>query len=247
MYQIDKQKFGSFVAQLRKEKGYTQKELAEQLFISDKAVSKWETAVSIPDTALLLSLAELLGVTVTELLLCERTEQNGPLDPGQVDAAVQTALSYPEHAPIRAFQEKEPWGIAYLCCLLLGGIGTLLCWHCQMLSELLLTAELLSAGIGIYFCIFVPKRLPDFYDSHPCAFYCDGALRMHLPGVAFSNSNWPHIIRAGRIWACLSAILSPVLHAGLHLCGIPYLNCAELLLLLVSLFVPLYLAGRNHA
>ena len=46
MYEIDKSKFGAFVAQLRKEKGYTQKELAEKLFISDKAVSKWETGVS---------------------------------------------------------------------------------------------------------------------------------------------------------------------------------------------------------
>ena len=40
MYEIDKQKFGAFVASLRKEKGLTQKELAQQFFISDKAVSK---------------------------------------------------------------------------------------------------------------------------------------------------------------------------------------------------------------
>ena len=46
MLNIDKQKFGTFVAMLRKEKGITQKELAEQLFISDKAVSKWERGVS---------------------------------------------------------------------------------------------------------------------------------------------------------------------------------------------------------
>ena len=39
-------KFGAFVAVLRKEKGITQKELSEQLCISDKAVSKWETGVS---------------------------------------------------------------------------------------------------------------------------------------------------------------------------------------------------------
>lgn len=46
MYELDKEKFGAFVAQLRKEKGYTQKELAERLYISNKAVSKWETGVS---------------------------------------------------------------------------------------------------------------------------------------------------------------------------------------------------------
>lgn len=46
MYQIDKKAFGAFVAALRKETGITQKELASRLFVSDKAVSKWETGVS---------------------------------------------------------------------------------------------------------------------------------------------------------------------------------------------------------
>lgn len=46
MFEIDKKKFGFFVAELRKEKNFTQKELAEKLFLSDKAVSKWETGVS---------------------------------------------------------------------------------------------------------------------------------------------------------------------------------------------------------
>ena len=46
MFEIDKAKFGAFVAQLRKEKGLMQKELAEKLYVSDKAVSKWENGVS---------------------------------------------------------------------------------------------------------------------------------------------------------------------------------------------------------
>ena len=62
MFEIDKQKFGVFVAMLRKEKGLTQKELAKLLYISDKAVSKWETGVSIPDTALLVPMADLFGI-----------------------------------------------------------------------------------------------------------------------------------------------------------------------------------------
>ena len=52
MFEIDKQKFGAFVAGLRREKGYTQKELADRLFISDKAVSKWETGADRKSTRL---------------------------------------------------------------------------------------------------------------------------------------------------------------------------------------------------
>ena len=48
MFEIDKKEFGSFLAELRKEKGLIRKELAEKLFVSDKAVSKWETGGSIP-------------------------------------------------------------------------------------------------------------------------------------------------------------------------------------------------------
>lgn len=53
MYQIDMQKFGSFLITLRKEKNLTQKELGERLFVSDKTVSKWERGQSIPNVSLL--------------------------------------------------------------------------------------------------------------------------------------------------------------------------------------------------
>ena len=96
MFEIDKQRFGKFVAELRKEKGVTQKELAKELFISDKAISKWETGVSIPDTALLVPLANLLGVSVTELLMCEKMEQGDTLETDKVEKIVKTVITYSE-------------------------------------------------------------------------------------------------------------------------------------------------------
>ena len=64
MSNIDKEKFAAFIAMLRKEKGLTQKELAGQLAISDKAVSKWETAVSVPNIDLLMPLPECLVLSL---------------------------------------------------------------------------------------------------------------------------------------------------------------------------------------
>ena len=52
MEQIDRAAFGAFVSQLRREKGLTQRQLAETLHISDKAVSKWETGVSIGESVI---------------------------------------------------------------------------------------------------------------------------------------------------------------------------------------------------
>lgn len=65
---MDNEKFGDFIATLRKNKGLTQKELALKLSVTDKAVSKWERGLSFPDITLINSLAEILEVDVSEIL-----------------------------------------------------------------------------------------------------------------------------------------------------------------------------------
>jgi len=72
---MDAQKTGAFIARLRKEKAYTQKELAEKLKVSDKAISRWETGKGFPDTALLKPLSDALEISVGELLSGERMVQ----------------------------------------------------------------------------------------------------------------------------------------------------------------------------
>ena len=62
---------GLFIQSIRKEKGLTQKELADRLGVSDKAVSKWETGRSMPDTSLLEPLCKELGISINELLIGE--------------------------------------------------------------------------------------------------------------------------------------------------------------------------------
>lgn len=65
---MDHQKIGCFIAALRREKGWTQRELATRLGVTDKAVSRWETGKGLPDISLLRPLSEALGVSVNELL-----------------------------------------------------------------------------------------------------------------------------------------------------------------------------------
>ncbi|MBQ3136307.1 MAG: helix-turn-helix transcriptional regulator [Clostridia bacterium] len=68
---------GIFIAELRKENKLTQKELAEKINVSDKAVSRWETGKGYPDVASLVSLSEYFGVSVNELLAGKKlTDEN---------------------------------------------------------------------------------------------------------------------------------------------------------------------------
>ena len=61
-------KIGAFIAERRKMKNLTQKELADLLFVTDKAVSKWETGKSIPDSSIMLELCRILEISVNDLL-----------------------------------------------------------------------------------------------------------------------------------------------------------------------------------
>lgn len=71
MNQVD---IGRFIAMCRKEKNLTQAQLAEKLNITDRAISKWETGRSMPDSSIMLELCKILGITVNELLSGERIQ-----------------------------------------------------------------------------------------------------------------------------------------------------------------------------
>ncbi|MCQ2566519.1 MAG: helix-turn-helix domain-containing protein [Clostridia bacterium] len=73
------EKTGALIASSRRKKNMTQRELAEMLHVTDRAVSKWERGLSFPDVSLLAPLADILGLTLTELL-------NGELSPQDFDS-----------------------------------------------------------------------------------------------------------------------------------------------------------------
>lgn len=69
---MDQKKIGSFLRELRKEKGFTQDELAEKMGVSRKTVSRWETGNNLPDISLLVKLADLYDIDVREITAGER-------------------------------------------------------------------------------------------------------------------------------------------------------------------------------
>ena len=66
--------FGKFIATLRNEKNLTQEELAEKLYIDKRKVSRWECGTSIPEFDMLIKLSEILDISLFELSICKRIE-----------------------------------------------------------------------------------------------------------------------------------------------------------------------------
>ena len=69
---MDQLKIGKFIAECRKQKSLTQMQLSEKLNITDKAISKWERGLAMPDSSIMLELCDILSISVNELLSGER-------------------------------------------------------------------------------------------------------------------------------------------------------------------------------
>ena len=80
---MDKETLGRFIADVRRNAGISQQQLAEQLHVTNTAVSKWERGLSYPDISLLEKLALSLGLSLTELIACQKAEDAGISTPSE--------------------------------------------------------------------------------------------------------------------------------------------------------------------
>lgn len=255
MFEIDRAKFGAFVAELRKEKRITQKELVEKLCISDKAISKWETGNSIPDVSLLVPLAEILGVTVTELLESRRIEVPENMDKEQTDNLVKKVIEL--SAEERAKRRKKNIGIYFLC-VAICVIEMLCIYPFHDIQAIIGNIELMplfmieffSIGFGAYFWIFIKEKLPSYYDENEISVYVDGILHMNMIGVVFNNNNWPYIVKALRGWSVFGMVVVPLVYWFMVVMLRPLSSMVHLVLLLVyvlgGLMIPVYILGRKY-
>jgi transcriptional regulator with XRE-family HTH domain len=106
---MDAKELGKFIATLRKEKQITQSELAKRLNVTDKAFSRWERGLGFPDINTLEPLADVLGISMTELMNCKR---NDKADISINDANDTIAASIDIAKYQREFQRKKIlWGL----------------------------------------------------------------------------------------------------------------------------------------
>ena len=137
---MERRSIGSFIAALRKANGLTQRELAEKLGVSDKAVSRWERDETAPDLYLIPVIAEIFGVTSDELLRGERITDVAYQTENQKEKSDKRIKAVLKNA-------RSKFSTQSLICALIAIVG--------FLAVLLCNSAFYRCGLGFYIgCIF---------------------------------------------------------------------------------------------
>ena len=177
---MDQIRSGRLIAEERKKKGYTQRQLAEKLNISDKTISKWECGNGFPEVSLLLPLCDELGITVNDLL-------SGELVSGE------DYQKKAENNMVEMIREREANKKQFTLTLLLGGVSlaaflTLLIVVCVYTDVIPLTVKLILLAIAcVIFTVGVTavmegQRKIGYYQCEKCGETFVPGFRTHLLG-----------------------------------------------------------------
>ncbi len=187
---MENSKTGAFIRKVRKEKNMTQKELAERLHITDRAVSKWERGLSAPDISLLEPLAEILEVPVADVIAGEAKESVEKFVPDINNDSVENIQIDLEYNKKAASGNKLEYFVSYLLI-----IFSSICFA-EMFSEWFRTGfeRIIERGIGILLFSCIAMGI------------CAGLIFRQKKRGAESNSIQPKIlIIAIAQWAVLMA------------------------------------------
>lgn len=146
---MDAKQMGSFIAQRRKELGLTQALLAEQLHVTDKAISRWERGVGLPDIGNIEALAAALEVSLIELLQAQRSEEEH-MSTKEAEKLLLDTIQLSK-APNKSARTA---GYAVLALLALTALralsGIVLSPNTAVFSSLSILAGLMACGIPIW-------------------------------------------------------------------------------------------------
>ncbi len=151
---MDNKKTGEFICNLRKEKNLTQKELANILGITDKAVSKWERGAGYPDISMLNPLADALGTSINELLDGESATNSSDTNTKNIDNVLDYAYKIIKN---KNYKLEKLIAAIFTVCLC---IAILTCVIVNIAVDLSLTWSILViAGCIMGGCLLIPPVL----------------------------------------------------------------------------------------
>ena len=202
---------------LRKEKGLTQLQLAEQLHYSDKAVSKWERGESLPDLAVMKQLADFYGILIDDFLLTpeQRAEQQAARETPAAEIAAETPAE--DESPADGKQTK-------INRLIIAGMAALLVWLIASMIFVVLDAAVPELEYTSFLFIYAAPIT---------------AIVLLVFNSIWFNPRWNYIIISFLVWSLLAALFMTFYRNGiriwkLFLIGIP----AQLIIILWSRLRP---------
>lgn len=240
---MDKQKIGNFIKEARKAKGMTQKELADQLYISSKAISKWETGTNVPNVDMLIPLSKLLDVSVSEILQGKKIEECTPIQKENVEELVQKAITLKKGEEENKTKKKQ-FFLLILAMVFSGVEIFVLSFRTGSWIDYL-SLWIVAAVLGIYFTLFIKEVLPSYYDENKVNFYSDGMVRIHLFNISFNNRNWMMIISYIRYWSILCLVIAPFIEYCIFLFVPAFLRSIVVVFFFASLS-PLYFLAKKY-
>lgn len=160
---LNQEKTGKFMAEMRRQQNLTQKQLAEQVGVSDKTVSKWETGRSMPDNAIIMDVCLLLNISVNELLSGEKFSQEhyvGKAEENMLELVKETEY-HKQKGRWTIFGTIFSFIMLVLACVfvILSAAGVnALSWYIDLPSVVI--------PLGItFFVLFASESLWDFFQS----------------------------------------------------------------------------------
>ena len=131
---MEAKKFGQFIAGIRKEKKMTQAELAEKIHVTDKAISRWERGLGFPDIQTLEPLAQVLGISVLELMRSEKKKPTGDMDTTETQYTQKEGAEMLQNADDISKQlKKQDKNANIIAGILVIGVGAL-AWATKIAS-----------------------------------------------------------------------------------------------------------------
>ena len=131
---MEAKQFGQFIAGIRKEKKMTQAELAEKIHVTDKAISRWERGLGFPDIQTLEPLAQVLGISVLELMRSEKKKPTGDMDTTETQYTQKEVAEMLQNADDISKQlKKQDKNANIIAGILVIGVGAL-AWATKIAS-----------------------------------------------------------------------------------------------------------------
>lgn len=160
---MDLIKIGNFITELRKEKGYTQEELGDKLYVTNKTVSRWETGKYLPSAEILLMMSDLFDVSINEILKGQRLsgEEEKTAEEENIKEVLKSSV-FTTHERIDFFKAK--WKKDHRSIHILMAVFVVL----GMLSSILFSDKFIMIGsviIGFIFMAFEKNRMMAYVEN----------------------------------------------------------------------------------